>query len=57
MIILQVFVHFPESKEGKEELIKKVSGIHADFVMDYIRQLKLSKEQITIIIEKIIEKT
>ena len=54
---MQVFVHFPESEKGQEELIKKVSMIHAEFVLDYIRHLKLSKDQIKIIIEKILLET
>jgi len=54
---LQVFIHFPESKAEKDELIKRVSRIHADFVLDYIRHLKLSKDQIKIIIEKLLLET
>jgi len=40
-----VIVHFPNSKQGQEELTKRVATVHAQMVHAYISRLECPTEQ------------
>lgn len=52
---LRVIVYYPKSENARKGLRKQVSEVHAEFVLDYIRRLQLSKEHSERIIAKIHE--
>lgn len=54
---LRVIVYYPKSENTQKELIRRISEVHAEFVLDYIKRLQLSKEYAERIIEKIYEST
>lgn len=41
---MRVIVYYPKSENTQKELIRRVSEVHAEFVLDYIKRLQLSKE-------------
>ena len=42
---INVIVYYPKTEAGKRELAKRVAGVHADFVHQYIRKLDCPSEQ------------
>lgn len=40
-----MIVHFPNSKQGQEELAKRVAIVHAQLIYNYISRLECSTEQ------------
>ena len=54
---LRAIVYYPKSENAQKELSKRVSEVHVEFVLNYLKQLQLSKEQTEKIITKIHENT
>ena len=44
-IYIEVIVYFPNSKQGQEELAKRVAPVHAQMVHAYISRLECPTEQ------------
>lgn len=44
-IYIEVIVHFPNSKQGQEELAKRVATVHAQMIHSYISRLEYPTEQ------------
>ena len=42
---MEVVIHLPRSKEGQEELAKRVAPVHAQLIYNYISRLECSTEQ------------
>ena len=42
---MEVIIHLPRSKEGQEELAKRVATVHAQLIYNYISRLECSTEQ------------
>ena len=42
---LRAIVYYPKSENAKKELYERVSQVHAEFVLDYIKRLQLPKEE------------
>ena len=42
---MEVIIHLPRSKEGQEELAKRVATVHAQLIYNYISRLACSTEQ------------
>ena len=42
---MEVIIHLPRSKEGQEELAKRVATVHAQLIYNYISRLEWSTEQ------------
>ena len=42
---MEVIIHLPRSKEGQEELAKRVATVHAQLIYNYISRLECSAEQ------------
>lgn len=40
-----VILHYPEGKEGKKELSKRVTDVHAQTVIEMIRAMSLPVDQ------------
>ena len=53
--LVEVIVHGPSSKAGKEALAKKVASFHAQMVLEYISRLHCPKEQKLALIDAILE--
>lgn len=41
---MNIIVHLPATKQGKQELSNQISKIHANFVNNYIKNLNCSSE-------------
>ena len=54
VIFLEVIVHYPETKDEKENLKRAVADIHVDIIKNYISKLNCSSEEKKKIIQKII---
>jgi len=52
---LRAIVYYPKSESAQKELRKRVSEIHAEFALDYIKQLQMSKEKTKKIINEIMQ--
>lgn len=52
---MRAIVYYPKSENAQKGLSKRVSEVHAEFVLDYIKHLQLSKEQAEKVITKIYE--
>ena len=52
---IQVVVHYPTTEEGKQELADRVAGVHADFVLQYVRKLQCPSNQTEQLIDAVIE--
>ena len=39
---MEVIIHLPRSKEGQEELAKRVATVHAQLIYNYISRLECS---------------
>ena len=44
-IYIEVIVHFQNSKQGQEELAKRVATVHAQMIHSYISRLECPTEQ------------
>lgn len=42
---MNVIIHYPKTKQGIEELERKVASVHIEAVKSYIKQLPCPKEQ------------
>lgn len=42
---MNVIIHYPKTKQGIEELERKVASVHVEAVRSYIKQLPCPKEQ------------
>ena len=42
---MEVIIHLPRSKEGQEELAKRVATAHAQLIYNYTSRLECSTEQ------------
>lgn len=42
---LRAIVYYPKSENAQKELSNRVSEVHAEFVLDYIKHLRLPNEQ------------
>ena len=42
---MNVIIHYPKTKQGIEELERKVASVHVEAVKSYIKQLPCPKEQ------------
>ena len=42
---MEVIIHLPRSKEGQDELAKRVATVHAQLIYNYISRLECSTEQ------------
>jgi len=54
-IYIEVIVHFPNSKQGQEELAKRVATVHAQLIYNYISRLECSTEQKVALLDAIQE--
>ncbi len=52
---IQVVVHYPTTEKGKQELADRVAGVHADFVLQYVRKLQCPSNQKEQLIDAVIE--
>lgn len=52
---LRAIVYYPKSGKAQNELSKRVSEVHAEFVLDYIKHLQLQKEQSEKVIAEVCE--
>ena len=48
-------IHLPRSKEGQEELAKRVATVHAQLIYNYISRLECSTEQKVALLDAIQE--
>ena len=53
--LVEVIVHGPRSKAGKEALARKVESFRAQIVVEYISRLHCPKEQKLALIDAILE--
>lgn len=53
---LRAIVYYPKSENAQKGLSKRVSEVHAEFVLDYIKRLQLSREQAEKVIAEIAPK-
>lgn len=51
---LHLFVHMPQSEEGRRELAKKVAEIHAQSTVEIISGLRATTEQRIALAERIL---
>ena len=42
---INVIVYYPKTQEGQHELARRVAGVHADMVNQYIKKLNCPSEQ------------
>lgn len=54
---MQVMVHYPESEELQIALKRKTAEVHAEYLINYIKKIKLSDEDLKKLIEMISDKT
>lgn len=54
---IQVIVHYPKTEDGKQELARRVSEVHADFVISTINKLNCSKTQKLELLQAVIDTT
>lgn len=54
---IQVIVHYPKTQEGKRELARRVSAIHADFVISSINKLNCPTKQKLELLQAVIDTT
>lgn len=52
---MRAIVYYPKSENAQNELRKRVSKVHAEFVLNYLKQLQLSKKHSEKVITKIYE--
>ncbi len=52
---INIIVHYPKTEEGKRELAKRVSGVHADTVNQYIKNLTCPSEQKEKLLDAVID--
>lgn len=52
---INVIVHYPTTDEGKQELAKRVSSVHADMVNQYIQKLSCPSSQKIQLMNAVIE--
>ena len=52
---VNVIFHYPTTEEGKYELAKQISIIHADAVIQYIKNLNCPHEQKLKLLDAVIE--
>lgn len=52
---LRAIVYYPKMETAQKELIRRVSKVHAEFVLDYIKHLRLQKEQSEKVIAEVCE--
>lgn len=52
---MEVIIHLPRSKEGQEELAKRVATVHAQLIYNYISRLECSSEQKVALLDAIQE--
>lgn len=52
---MEVIIHLPRSKEGQEELAKRVATVHAQLIYNYISRLECSTEQKVALLDAIQE--
>lgn len=52
---INVIVHYPTTDEGKQELAKRVSSVHADMVNQYIQRLSCPSSQKIQLMNAVIE--
>ena len=52
---MDVIIHLPRSKEGQEELAKRVATVHAQLIYNYISRLECSTEQKVALLDAIQE--
>lgn len=52
---INVIVYYPKTEEGKRELARRVAGVHADMVQQYIKKLDCPPEQKTQLVDAVIQ--
>ena len=52
---INVIVHYPQTEEGRRELARRVAGVHADMVSQYIQKLDCPTEQKEKLLDAVIE--
>ena len=52
---INIIIHYPTTEEGRHELQCRVTEVHADLVLDYIRKLQCPSWQKMKLIDAIIE--
>ena len=52
---MEVIIHLPHSKEGQDELAKRVATVHAQLIYNYISRLECSTEQKVALLDAIQE--
>lgn len=52
---MEVIIHLSRSKEGQEELAKRVATVHAQLIYNYISRLECSTEQKVALLDAIQE--
>lgn len=54
---IKVIMHFPKTEKGQQELARRVSDIHADFVISTINKLKCPTKQKLELLQAVIDTT
>lgn len=52
---VQVIVHFPTTEEGERELARRVSEVHADFVLGTLNRLNCPAKQKLALLQAVID--
>lgn len=52
---INVIVYYPKTEKGKRELARRVAGVHADMVQQYIKKLDCPLEQKTQLVDAVIQ--
>ena len=53
--MVDTYIYFPRSDTEKAELAKRVSAVHADYVIDYVNKLDCADEQKKNLLESILK--
>ena len=52
---IELIVHYPETEEGKQELARRISEVHADYVTSTINKLNCSVKQKLELLQAVID--
>lgn len=52
---IQVKMYLPQTEEGHQDLARRVAGVHADAVVEKIKNLPCSKEQKQALIDDVLK--
>lgn len=53
---MEIFVHYPSTREAKEELAKRVAEVHARAVVEKMQKLSLGAEELDVLWKELLGK-